>query len=482
MTAPVWIFVIFIAAVAALFAVLAVRALTFTPRETFERNTEEISFDSSVAVDSLCEMIRCKTVSSKNGEEDSESEFLRFEALLPSLFPGTFAACTLEKPTERSLLLRWRGKSDSSPTVLMAHYDVVAAEESAWDKPPFDAVVENGVIWGRGALDTKASLNGILSAAEILINEGFVPENDIYFAFGGNEEINGDGASSIVQLFEQRGIVPALVCDEGGAVVENVFPGVKSPCALVGIAEKGMLNVEYSVEGGGGHSSAPAPHTPVGILAGACSRVESHPFPYHLALPAKKMLDTVGRHSTFIYKLVFANLWLFSPALDLLTRKTGGELNALVRTTTAFTQMQGSEGMNVIPPKATMVSNHRLVASDTTESALERIRKTVKDERVNIRMIDGMNPSPISTTDSEGYHRLSKVISATWQNAIVSPYLMLACSDARHWSRISDKVYRFSPMALSKEERATIHGNNERIPVSTLEKTVEFYLRLMRMS
>ena len=166
MPTPVWIFLIFIAAVTALFAVLAVRALTFTPRRREPHSIEHISFDSSSAVNALCEMIRCKTVSSKDHEEESASEFLRFEELLRTLFPRTLDTCIFERPTDRSLLLRWRGKSDSSPTVLMAHYDVVAAEESAWDKPPFDAVIENGVLWGRGTLDTKGSLNGILSAAE----------------------------------------------------------------------------------------------------------------------------------------------------------------------------------------------------------------------------------------------------------------------------------------------------------------------------
>ncbi|MBO5909728.1 MAG: M20/M25/M40 family metallo-hydrolase, partial [Clostridia bacterium] len=236
------------------------------------------------------------------------------------------------------------------------------------------------------------------------------------------------------------------------------------------------------VKGGGGHSSSPASRTPVGRLSSACVKMEKTPFKYRLTPPAKKMLDTLGRNSTFIFRVIFANLWLFSPVLNLLTKKTGGELNALVRTTTAFTQMEGSKGMNVIPPVAKMVSNHRIMAPETTESVLERIRKTVDDDKVDIRMIDGMNPSRISTTDCEGYERVRSTVSETWQEAIVSPYLMLACSDSRHWGEISDKVYRFSAMSLSKEERATIHGNNERIPLDTIVRTVEFYIRLMKKS
>ena len=458
------------------------RAIAFKPEKRSASLPEAVSIDKDRAVETLSEMIKCRTVSDRVKENEDEAEFARFEKLLPELFPNVYATCSLEKPSDRSILLKWSGKSDKSPTVLMSHYDVVSVAEEDWEKPPFDAVLENGVLWGRGTLDTKATLNGILSAAEMLIGEGFVPERDIYFAFGGDEEINGNGAECIVQLFKSRGIEPGLVLDEGGAVVDKVFPGVSVPCALIGIAEKGMLNVEYLVKAGGGHSSSPAPHTPVGRLSAACVKMEKSPFKYRLTSPAKKMFDTLGRNSTFLFRIIFANLWLFSPILNILTKKTGGELNALVRTTTAFTQMEGSKGVNVIPPVAKMVSNHRIMAPDTTETTLERIRKTVGDSKIEIRMIDGMDPSGISSTDCEGYDRVKKTIVDTWRDAIVSPYLMFACSDSRHWSEISDKVYRFSAMYLSKEERGTIHGNNERIPVDTIARTVEFYTRLMRRS
>ncbi len=336
----------------------------------------------------------------------------------------------------------------------MAHYDVVPVNEENWEKPPFAGILEDGVLWGRGTLDTKVTFNGILSAANYLIGKKFQPENDIYFAFSGGEEVNGPGAPSIVQYFldeqitpaivvdegggkkfqpendiyfafsggeEVNGpgapsivqyfldeqITPAIVVDEGGAVVENVFPGVKQPCGLIGIAEKGLMNAQFRTVSAGGHASAPKPHTPVGVLSAACKRVEDHPFKAHIDGPAALMFDTLGRHSTFAYRMIFANLWCFvlsaackrvedhpfkahidGPAalmfdtlgrhstfayrmifanlwcfgwiIDLLGKKSGGEMNALVRTTVAFTQMEGSSARNVIPPQATMVANMRL--------------------------------------------------------------------------------------------------------------------------
>lgn len=462
--------------------VIVIRAILFVPPKKESEKVAPIIVNTEKAMSDLSEMIKCKTISHIDKSLEDEAEFARFEALLPTLFPAVYKKCSFEKVSDRSLLFKWEGKRHDAPTVLMSHYDVVSVNEELWDKEPFSGVMENGVLWGRGTLDTKGTLNGILQAAELLISDGFVPENDIYFAFGGDEEINGHGAADIVKLFEERGITPGMVLDEGGAVVSNVVPGVKIPAALIGIAEKGMANIEYSVHGGGGHASAPAKVTPIGRLSRACVRMETHPLKYNMTSPARQFFETVCRHSTFPYRLIFANLWCFGPVLNLVAKLMGGEMNAMVRTTTAFTQMRGSEGANVIPPSAYMVSNHRIADGESVDSLYKRIVKTVNDPRVEIRIMESAEPSRVSTTDCEGWDRLSAAVSEVWQDAVVSPYYMLACSDSKHWGAISDKVYRFSAMALSKEERGTIHGNNERVPVSTITKTVEFYVRLMRKS
>ncbi len=468
------------AALIALVLTVLIRTMIFKPEKAVKAVPSSVELDKDKAVADLAELIRCKTVSDRNKELEDEAEFEKLKETLKKLYPNVFSVCGYTEVGPRALLFKWTGESSDSPAVLMSHYDVVSVEEAMWDKPPFEGIVEDGVLWGRGTLDTKGTLNGVLGAADRLIKKGFKPKNDIYFAFGGDEEINGTGADSIVKLFAEQGIVPAFVLDEGGAVVENVFPGVKSPCALIGINEKGMLNLEYTVSGGGGHASSPAKHTPVGRLSLACSKVEAHPFKYRITAPTRKMFDTLARHSTFVYRMIFANLWLFNPILSLITKKSGGELNALVRTTVAFTQMEGSKGMNVIPAYARMVSNSRILPGETIESTVEHIKKTVNDDKVEIRVVNGMEPSRISVTDCEAFKTISETVVETWTNAVVSPYPMLACSDSAHWGAISDKVYRFSAMALSKEERATIHGNNERIPEDTVVKTVEFYTRLMK--
>lgn len=471
---------ILLALLAVLALVILARTLAFRPKEQKEDKPVSVDYDAKAAVDALGQLVRCKTVSFYDKSLEDEAEFQKLIALLPELYPNVSETCPLMKLPDRGLLYCWQGREPGPAAVLMAHYDVVPVDEENWEKPAFEAIIEDGVMWGRGTLDTKVTFNGILSAAENLIKQGFRPEHDIYFAFSGGEEVNGHGAENIVEYFKENNIELSMVVDEGGAVVRDVFPGVKESCALIGIAEKGLMNLEFSVSGGGGHASAPAPHTPVGKLSMACAKVERKPFKVHFSKPVLEMFDVLGRRSGFAYRMIFANLWCFGWVLDMICKKSGGELNALLRTTVAFTQMSGSQAPNVIPPRASMVANLRLNPEDSVAGAIEYIKNVVGDKEVKLTKLDSMEPSPISRTDCEGWRRVCSAVSGTWPGSLVAPYLMVQCSDSRHYGAISDKVYRFSAMALTAEERKLIHGNNERISLEAIGKAVEFFMRVIK--
>lgn len=459
--------------------IIIIRAILFIPKVEDIKEGSEVLVQEEKIVEDLIALIQCKTVSYRDDSLILHDEFIRFQEELKKRFPLIHETCPLEYVGKNGLLYHWKGKSAEKVSVCMAHYDVVPADEAKWEKPAFSGILEDGVIWGRGTLDTKGTLVAVLEAAEQLIEEGFQPTNDLYFSFSGEEEIDGETCADIVSYLEKKGIKPDFVLDEGGAIVDHVFPGVEKECALIGVGEKGSVNMEFSLKSGGGHASTPPVHTILGKLSKAIVKIENKPFKAQYTKPVLEMFDTLGRHSSFLYRVLFANLWIFRPVFSLYCKLIGGELNAMVRTTCAVTKMNGSDAFNVLPTEANFGVNMRVLGKDTIESTKARLQK-IAGEEIDIKLINGMNPSIYSNTSCKEYEMLNDVILESWPDLIVSPYLMMACSDSRHYCRITDHVYRFSAMKLSKEERGMIHGHNERIPVETMLKTVEFYVRLMK--
>ena len=339
-----------LAALAVLILVLLARAAAFKPRPSgggavpapAPRGMEGI--DAEAAARRLSELVQKRTVSSRDPQLVDYREYDAFIDLLPSLYPAAHEAMSRERVGGYSLLYRWRGSSAGAcrePLFLMAHYDVVAADDAGWANPPFSGALCDGKVWGRGSLDTKCTLCCAFEAVEILARSGYAPERDLYLAFGHDEEIGGDGAPSIVALLEERGIRPGLVLDEGGGVVEGAFPGVKRPAALIGVAEKGITDFELSARSPGGHASTPPRRQAAAALAGAIVSLERKPFPARLSAPTLAMLGELGRHASFALRLVLANLWLFEPLLLRALTSSGGETNAMCRTTAAVTMLKG---------------------------------------------------------------------------------------------------------------------------------------------
>ena len=333
--------------------------------------------------------------------------------------------------------------------------------------------------WGRGTLDDKASLVALLEAVEARLAAGFTPAADIYLFSGANEETTGAGAAAAVALLADRGVRPALVLDEGGAVAQDAFPGIDGRVAFVGVSEKGIAGIELSAQQHGGHAATPARNGATTRLARAILRLETHPSPAVLTEPVAAMLRVLARRAHGIQKRFFARPRAYRrPLLATLTRR-GGEGEALVRTTRAVTRLTGSAGDNVIAERATAMVNVRIAVGSSVDEAARDIRHAIADDQVTVRVAYGTDPSPVSPSDGAEWDRLVGVIAEVFPDALVAPYVMLQASDSRHFTRISDTVYRFLPFELTAAERGTLHAIDESIGIDNWKRGIDFYDRLL---
>ncbi len=437
------------------------------------------------AEEKLSKSIRFRTVSFEDPSREDIPEFKAFCAFLESNYPLVHKHLKKEVVGDVSLLYEWRGSSENAgPLLLVAHMDVVPVEPQTltdWTHPPFDGVISRGYVWGRGTMDCKGLLISILEAVEALLREGFNPERSVFLAFGQDEEVGGlRGAKKIAELLESRGIRPELVLDEGGALVDFGIPGFRKLIAGVGVAEKGYLTIDLVARAKGGHSSMPPRHTAIGVLARAITRLEKRLFPSTMGAIQAAAFEKIKPETPLYLRAA-----LFSPRLTSFFLRIASRwvppLGAMLRTTTAVTMVSGGTKDNVLPQEARATVNLRLLPGETCQSAIERVRRVIKDRRVSVE-ISGMaeNPSKTSSTDTTGFMVLERTIRECFPEAIVVPYLVIGMTDARHYSRISDSVFRFSPIRGSIKDMELAHGTNERLSIDNFKELIAFFIRLIK--
>lgn len=431
------------------------------------------------AAEHLSALVRIPTVSSRVPAEVDTAAFDRLHAALAELYPRVHAGLDVQPIPQQALLLHWRGVSDERPVVLMAHQDVVPVVPEEWSGDPFSGQVRDGCVWGRGTLDDKGALVVLLEAVESLLAEGFRPAQDVWLLLGDDEEIAGTSAEAAVVRLRELGVRPWLVLDEGGAVVTGAFPGVEAPVAVVGVTEKGILDVEISAEATGGHASTPERRGATWRIARAITEIEDHPFPPSLSGPALAMVDVLGRSSPRLRPLL-AYAEPLAPALARAFTRISPETNAMVRTTVVATMLQGSPGANVVATSARANLNIRIAPGESVSSVVARLARIIDDDEVDLRIVASSEPSPVSPTDGPQFAVLSAAVTAAYPETLVTPYVMLGASDARHLTAIAEHVYRFSPFAMTREQRETLHGTDEHVTVDALGRGVVFYRALLR--
>ena len=442
-----------------------------------------IVLDEDTAVEHFSKALTYKTISYQDREKFDLQEFDQFITFLQETYPAVHEKLDLEFFNDYGLVYKWPGTNpDDKPIGLTSHYDVVpvlSGTEKNWEIAPFSGTVEDGLIWGRGTLDDKIGVIGILEAAEYLLNDGFVPTRDIYFMFGFDEEIGGElGAKAIAEALKQRGIQFDFVLDEGGAIVENMVPGVDQPVGVVGISEKGSATAELSIKGSGGHSSQPKNRTNIGRIASAISKLEERQFEGELRGPGNDLFEFIAPEMSFGMKYVFANKFVFKPIIEQILLKEPATA-ALIRTTIAPTIFQAGEQYNALPEEASAIINLRLMPGDSLEDVETFIVETIDDKGIKVT-VTGSEASRVSSTDGPQFKAIQQAARNVYHDAVIAPYLMFAGSDAKHYDILSDNTYRFLPVQITSEDLNKMHGTNEHISVENYINAIKFYIEIMK--
>jgi carboxypeptidase PM20D1 len=475
-------FIIFI--IVAFAAYLLFNTLTFESKQINWAPADKIEIGDS-AVMHLAQAIRIPTISHESADDFDSAQFYAFGEYIEATYPLVHEHLQKTVINEFSFLYKWQGSNNAlAPVVLTAHMDVVPVPEEdlgKWTVSPFSGEIRDGILWGRGAIDDKVSVIGLLEAVELLLHNGHIPERTIYLAFGHDEEIGGlFGAQAIAAKLKSDGIKPDFVLDEGYSITQGLVPGVLTDVALIGISEKGFASLSLSVEMEGGHSSMPNNETAIEVVAGAITKLEMNPFPAEICEPVRQFIEYVGPEMRMQEKLAFANRNLFESAILDIYQKSGPG-RAVVQTTMAPTIFRSGVKDNVIPGSASATINFRILPGTSIEDVILHVKKVIDDPRIQIQLHDfHSEPSKVSSTTSTGYAIINQSIKEIYPDAITVPNLVIGATDGRYYGDICDNVYRFLPILLTQDNINTMHGVNERIPTEEFKDAIRFYVQLVK--
>jgi len=441
---------------------------------------------SAAPADHLATALTYKTISHQDRSKIDYDEFEKLHHFLRSTYPRVFSQLEVEVINEYSLLIFWRGRDASvAPVFYTAHTDVVPVEmgtEGDWTHPPYDGVVENGIIYGRGTLDDKQGVIGLLEAVESLLVEGFTPERTIVFGFGHDEEISGrEGAAAIAVRLQELGMHFAWMVDEGGMIISDnpVLPGIAT--VLINVQEKSYLTLTLIAKGEGGHSSMPPLTSTIGRLSAALAKIEQNPLPPRLVSPVKSMLEVVGAHSGQPERFIMENLWLTE---SLVANQMAAErtTNSFVRTTTALTMFNAGVKENVVPQRAEAKVNFRLLPGDTPEMVMEHVKGLVEGLDIEISYDSWKSAPPLADVHGPGFAIIGEATLAVYPEAVVMPSLLSGASDTRHYVDLADDHYRYHGVIMMTKQSSGVHGTDEYISVDSFEKSIEIARQMILLS
>ena len=474
--------------VLALALAVGIKTLTMPSRQVAVAAVAPVALDIAGASARLASAVRLKTIASPTDVNANAADFTGLHALLESSFPKAHAVMKREVVGRFGLLYIWPGSDPKAPPIAwMAHQDVVPiapGTEADWQQPPFDGVVRDGFVWGRGAWDDKGNLMSMMEAVELLAASGFTPRQTLYLVFGDDEEIGGQrGALQIAKLLKERGVRLQFIVDEGLLITEGVLKGLDKPAALVGVAEKGYLTLQLTASATPGHSSMQPPQaeaSAIGMLSAGLARLEDKQMPLAIRGLSKDMFESLAPEMNGLNRMFLSNLWLFGPVVESQLKKTAST-NAMLRTTTALTIMNAGNADNVLPGRATAAVNFRLLPGDSSDTVVEHVTKVVGNPGVSVAKAAGFSEaSRVAASDAPGFRLVTRTLRELHPDVVVAPGLMLGATDSRHFEGVADNIYKFSPVRAGPDDLKRFHGTNERISSANYAEMIQFYHQLLR--
>ena len=427
-------------------------------------------------------MIKKKTVSSKDGNYD-KAEFESFYKLLEESYPAVYGAVENIRKDERGILIKWKGKNSKlDPVILMAHHDVVSDEGQDWKHPAFEAEIHDDCIWGRGTIDTKCLVAGVFESWERLIEDGFTPERDIYFASSDSEEVAGDTMPEIVEWFKANKIKPLFILDEGGAIMSNLPMGIKTPFAMVALSEKGWATVKLTAKSktaahGAKASASDKVSAPVKLIR-ALNALEKNPVPANMTPAVEEMLRSFAPYIDGYVSAVLKNIKIFKPVVKKVL-ESNADTAAMIASAINVTKLEAGNEKGSVPDTATATLSLKIAPHDTVDGVIAHIRRVVGED-IELEVIKRSDPPRISEFDTDNFRLIRSTVKKVFPDVGVAPFILNAGTDARHFSPICSQIYRFGAFRLDDDLFGTVHGADERMPVKDYLKCIEFYTELIK--
>ena len=444
--------------------------------------------DGALALARLSAAIRCRTINYADHSLTDYTEFDKLHAHMKSSYPHIMRLGTFERVGHHAVLITIPGSDKTlRPCLYMSHQDVVPVVEGTeqdWTHPAFSGDVADGCIWGRGTIDIKEQVFGVLEAAEYLLAHGRTFKRTAYLAFGDDEETLNLGALAISDHLKAQSVTLEFVLDEGGYKIDSGKPygAPDIAVATVELMEKGYADLELSVHSIGGHSSRPYGGTSLGRLSGAIADITRAPFAVRLNSAMTGAFETLAPYIT-------------QEPLKTLVQDVAGNADAIaaccmgspdlfpfVTTTIAPTMIRGgSAACNVMPQDMQAVINFRIASGDTAESVMAHCRAAVQDPGVSLRFLQANDPSATARRDGYGYRALVETMGRYFPEVMFVPAMTAGATDACRYEQICDTCLRCSPFVTEPDEAASgVHGTNERMPVRSYLQGIRVLIALMQ--